>query len=123
MLSIRSLPTGEVPPAQLAAIRSLLDATLPHRQGQCFGTLAMQPITEHIRRADELGMLGTGAHRFYERLGWERWQGPSFVRRAGGFVDRTLHDDDGLMVFRTGPSATIDLSGPVTCQDRPGDCW
>jgi len=98
-------------------------ATLPHRRGEGLGTLVMEPITGQIRRTEELGVLGTGAYRFYERLGWERWQGPSYVRRRDGTVDRTPDDDDGLMVLRTGPSAAIDLAAPITCDDRPGDCW
>lgn len=98
-------------------------ATLPHRQGEGLGTLAMEPVTRQIRRAEEFGVLGTGAYRFYERLGWERWQGPSFVRRSDGSVERTAEDDDGLMVLRTGPSAAVDLTSPITCHDRPGDCW
>jgi aminoglycoside 2'-N-acetyltransferase I len=98
-------------------------ATLRRRRGEGLGTLAMEPITDQTRRAEELGVLGTGAYRFYERLGWERWQGPSFVRRRDGSVERTAKDDDGLMVLRTGPSAAIDLASSITCHDRPGDCW
>jgi aminoglycoside 2'-N-acetyltransferase I len=98
-------------------------ATLPDRRGQGLGTLAMQSITQRIRAAEELGVLGTGAYRFYERLGWERWQGPSFVRHTDGSVGRTPGDDDGLMVLRAGPSAGIDLASSITCHDRPGDCW
>lgn len=68
-------------------------------------------------------MLSTDAHRFYQRSGWERWRGPSFVRRVGGAVDRPAEDDDGLMVLRTGRRATVDLTASITCEDRPGDCW
>ena len=32
----------------------------------------------------ELGALGTGAHHFYERLGWQVWRGPLFVRTDDG---------------------------------------
>jgi aminoglycoside 2'-N-acetyltransferase I len=98
-------------------------AALPGRRGEGLGTLVMQSITQRIRAAEQFGVLGTGAYRFYERLGWERWQGPSFVRRADGSVERTAEDDDGLMVLRTGPSADIDLASPITCDNRPGDCW
>lgn len=98
-------------------------ATLPDRHAEGLGTRAMRPVNEHIRNRDELGVLGTGAHHFYERLGWERWRGPSFVRRSGGGLDRTADDDDGLMILRTGPSATVDLAAPITCEDRRGDCW
>ena len=60
---------------------------------------------------------------FYERLGWERWQGPTYVRTAVGELHRTEEDDDGVMVLRTGPTADLDLTGPLACEERPGDDW
>mgnify|MGYP006361481155 CR=1 FL=1 len=85
--------------------------------------MAVAPVTDLIRAGFELGALGTGRHSFYERLGWERWQGPTFVRTAEGDVRRTEEDDDGVMVLRTGPTADVDLTGPLVCEERPGDDW
>ncbi len=85
--------------------------------------MAVAPVTDLIRAGFELGALGTGRHSFYERLGWERWQGPTFVRTAEGDVRRTEEDDDGVMVLRTGPTADLDLTGPLACEERPGDDW
>ena len=51
-------------------------------RGEGHGTRAMTEITKIIRRNFELGALSTEAWPFYERLGWERWQGPTFVRTA-----------------------------------------
>jgi aminoglycoside 2'-N-acetyltransferase I len=116
----RTIEVGDVP-FRTGYVEGV--ATLPDRRGEGLGTLAMAPIGRHIRLASEFGVLGTGAYRFYERLGWERWQGPSFVRRNDGSVERTADDDEGLMVLRTGPSASVDLRSPLTCADRPGDCW
>jgi aminoglycoside 2'-N-acetyltransferase I len=75
-----------------------------------------------VRESFELGGLSTAHHHFYERLGWERWQGPTYVR-DGDDVIRTEEEDDGVMVLRFGPSATIDLTAPITCEARPGDDW
>jgi aminoglycoside 2'-N-acetyltransferase I len=97
-------------------------ATEPERHGAGLGTLVMARIVELVRDGHELGALGTGAHHFYERLGWERWQGPSYVRRAGG-LDRSEEEDDGIMVLRFGPTAGIDLRSPISCAERPGDDW
>jgi aminoglycoside 2'-N-acetyltransferase I len=82
----------------------------------------MERIGELIRSGYELGVLGTDAYHFYERLGWERWRGQSWVRRPGG-LERTAWDDDGLMLLRTGPSAAIALDGSISCDERPGDVW
>jgi aminoglycoside 2'-N-acetyltransferase I len=97
-------------------------AALPGRQGEGHGTRVMERAGALIRAGYALGVLGTDAHHFYERLGWERWQGESWVRRPGG-LERTAEDDDGLMVLRTGPSAAIALDGAIVCDERPGDVW
>lgn len=97
-------------------------ATEPRRQGQGLGTVAMRRLAEVIERSCELGALSTGEHHFYERLGWERWRGPSWVRDARR-ATRTPDEDDGIMVLRFGPSASIPLTDPITCEARPGDDW
>jgi aminoglycoside 2'-N-acetyltransferase I len=95
-------------------------ATAPKRQG--FGTLAMTEAGELIRRDFEIGALGTDAHEFYERLGWEHWRGPTYVRRGSG-VTRSKADDDGVMVLRFGPSRAVELTTAISCEERPGDDW
>ena len=83
----------------------------------------MRRATDHIRERYELGVLGTGEQHFYERLGWERWAGRSFVRGIDGAITATADEDPWLMVLRTGPSATLPLTGTLTCEWRPGDVW
>ena len=97
-------------------------ATAPDRQGEGFGDQVASEVTDLVRRSYELGALSTAHHAFYERLGWERWQGPSYVREADRVV-RTEDEDDGVMVLRVGPSVAIDLTAPITCPARPGDDW
>jgi aminoglycoside 2'-N-acetyltransferase I len=96
--------------------------TTPGRQGEGLGTLAMREIDTLIRRHHDLGALSTSAHGFYERLGWERWRGPTSVRTAAGVV-RTPDEDDGIMVLRFGPSAAVDLGATLSCEARRGDDW
>lgn len=91
-------------------------------RGEGHGTRAMIEIAKIIRRNFELGTLSTEAHPFYERLGWERWRGPTFVRRATGLT-RTEDEDGGIMVLRFGPSAGIDLTASMSCDERSGDDW
>ena len=98
-------------------------ATDPGRHGQGIGSLVMEEIGDIIRRDHELGALGTGRHAFYERLGWERWAGPTYVRTTGGGLARTPEEDDGVMVLRFGPSEGIALDGTISCEERDGDDW
>ena len=97
--------------------------TAPDRQRRGLGTRVMEAATAHIHERFELGCLGTGEWAFYERLGWERWRGPSFVRLEDGTVERSPDDDDGIMVLRTPATPPIDLRAPISCAWRPGDAW
>lgn len=96
-------------------------ATAPAWQRRGVGTLVMREAAALVRAAYDLGALSTGAHAFYERLGWERWRGPTYVRRGAERV-RTPDEDDGVMVLRVG-ATPVDLAAPIACDERPGDDW
>ena len=97
-------------------------ATHPSRHGEGLGSLVMRRLDEIIEAEFELGALSTSRHSFYGRLGWERWQGPSFVR-SGQQLVRTADEDDALMVLRRSGTADLDLTLPITCEARSGDDW
>lgn len=97
-------------------------ATVPARQGKGLGSLALAELMKVLRERFEFGALSTGRHRFYERLGWERWRGPTFVR-DGEELERTPDEDDGVMVLRFGPTAEADLGAAIACEARTGDDW
>lgn len=92
------------------------------RQSEGIGSLLMDDVNELIRADFEMGGLSTSSHPFYERLGWERWRGPTFVRHGGETI-RSEDEDDGVMVLRFGPSQTVDLTAPISCESRSGDDW
>ena len=97
-------------------------ATAPGRQRQGLGTSVMREVGSYINEHFQLGGLGTGSQGFYERLGWEIWQGPSAVRAPTG--SQPTPDDDGyIMVLRTPSSPDIDLTDPISCEWRRGDVW
>jgi aminoglycoside 2'-N-acetyltransferase I len=98
-------------------------ATEPGREGRGHGSAVMEAIQEVLQAEHELGVLSSGRISFYERLGWERWQGPTFVIVEDGTRRRTRDEDGGIMVLRFGPSADADLTLPIACHDRPGDAW
>jgi aminoglycoside 2'-N-acetyltransferase I len=83
----------------------------------------MRAANEHIVATYALGGLDTGSHGFYERLGWERWRGPTSVRAAEG-ERRTPEEDGYVMILRTpGTPADLDVDAPISCDWRPGDVW
>jgi len=97
-------------------------AVAPARQAGGFGSRLMEAIAADIAERFELGALGTGRHRFYERLGWRSWAGPSFVRMPDG--ERATPDEDGyIMVLATPTTPPVDRTGAISCDWRPGDIW
>ena len=97
-------------------------AVAPGLQGGGHGSVVMTAVTDWIRTRFELGALGTGRHGFYERLGWQTWQGPSSVRTPEG-ARRTPDEDGYIMVLATPASPPLDLTAPIACDWRPGDVW
>jgi aminoglycoside 2'-N-acetyltransferase I len=97
-------------------------ATAPAHQRKGYGSALMHPVSALIRERFELGALGTGEHAFYERLGWETWRGPSFVRTPSG-PQRTADDDGYILILRTPTSPPLRLTAPISCELRPGDVW
>lgn len=106
--------------------------SLAHR-GAGLGTRLMRAANELIQAEYELGALSTSLLTFYERIGWERWQGPTFVRSGdewkrtreedGGVWNRTREEDGGVMILRTPSSRDLDTADRICCEERPGDDW
>ncbi len=97
-------------------------ATLPAWRGKGIATRMMEAAGDHIRATCELGALSTGAHWLYERLGWTRWRGPTFVRTVDGLL-RTADEDDGIMVLRTSRTPPLTGAEALSCEWRAGDPW
>jgi aminoglycoside 2'-N-acetyltransferase I len=98
-------------------------ATDPAHQRQGLGTQVMRAVGGFIDAGDwQLAALGTGSQRFYERLGWRVWRGPSSVRAPAGDVP-TPEEDGYIMVRLTPRSPALDWGAPISCEWRPGDVW
>jgi aminoglycoside 2'-N-acetyltransferase I len=85
-------------------------------------TEVMRAAGDVITRSYDLGALSTGVPELYTPLGWESWQGPTYVNSPTG-RRRTKDEDDGVMVLRTGHTRTLDLTAELTCDWRTGDVW
>jgi aminoglycoside 2'-N-acetyltransferase I len=99
-------------------------ATRGDRRGRGLATLVMREVGRVIEEGYELGALadGTGIPGFYQRLGWEPWQGPTWVAGRHG-RERTAEDDGGVLVLRTPDTGELDPTGSITCDWRAGDVW
>ena len=109
----------ELPTAYVEAV-----AVLPERQRSGLGTEVMEVIDRMIDERYQLGALGTGSQPFYERLGWEVWRGPTWVRNRDGNLERSAGEDGGIMVRRTRSTPpALDLDAPIAVDWRPGEVW
>ena len=99
-------------------------ATREDRRGLGLATLVMAEAGKVVQESYELGALadGTRVPGFYQRLGWEAWQGPTWAAGPDGPV-RTAEEDGSVLVLTTLATGTLDLTGPLTCDWRPGDVW
>ena len=97
-------------------------ATHPDHRGRGYGTALMESVGAFIAERYRLGALSAGIPVFYERFGWQRWRGPTFVRRGDELL--TTPDDDGtVMVLATSTSAPFEITGPISCVWRAGEVW
>jgi aminoglycoside 2'-N-acetyltransferase I len=99
-------------------------ATRADRQGRGLATAVMTEVGRIIGEGYELGALGDGSGipGFYQRLGWETWQGPTFVAGPRG-RERTAEEDGSILVLRTPATGELDPAGPIVCDWRAGDVW
>jgi GNAT superfamily N-acetyltransferase len=99
-------------------------ATWPELKGHGQGTAVMREIGRIIGEEYALGALATGSNPFYERLGWETWRGPTYVRMLDGQRVRSAEEDGDVMVLRTPRTPPdLDLTGPIAIDWRAEEPW
>lgn len=96
-------------------------ATVKELQGSGLGTVVAALATAHIRLHYEIGAFGASKYHFYERLGWRRWQGPTFVLTEDG--PRPAAPDRGSVMALLPAGSTVDLAADLATDWRSGDIW
>ena len=99
-------------------------ATRADRRGRGLASLVMREVGRVVEGEYELGALadGSGIPGFYQRLGWETWQGPTWVAGPDG-PERTAEEDGSILVLRTPATAELDPTASITSDWRSGDAW
>ena len=115
----RWLQAGSNPPMRTAFVEAV--ATRPDCQRQGLGRRVMQRITAEVGARDfELAALGPADVDWYSRLGWERWRGPLSLRTGTGLV---ATPGEEVMVHRLPRTPPLDLSLPLSAEEREGEQW
>jgi aminoglycoside 2'-N-acetyltransferase I len=94
-------------------------ATHPAWQRRGYGTLAMTRLAEEIVGYD-LGALSPAAAKFYERLGWEGWRGPTAIRTDAGLLPTP---DEEIMILRLLQTPPLDPDAAISAEWREGEVW
>jgi aminoglycoside 2'-N-acetyltransferase I len=99
-------------------------ATRADRRRRGLATLVLREAGRLIEAGYQLGALGdgTGIPGFYQRLGWELWQGPTWADTPDGRV-RTAEEDGSVLVLRTPATGELDPAAALVCDWREGDLW
>jgi aminoglycoside 2'-N-acetyltransferase I len=118
MWVVRELQQDDRAPFRTAFIEAVATDPAFRRRG-----FASQLLTHLVRqlRNFELAALSPSDEHFYERLGWERWRGPLFIRTDEGLAPTP---DEPVMILRlerTPPD--LDIDRPLSAEWRPGELW
>jgi aminoglycoside 2'-N-acetyltransferase I len=97
-----------------------LVATDPAWQRRGFATAVMNRVAEDIRDYD-IGALSPFSVDYYARLGWERWQGPLFIRKDDDLLPTP--DDEDVMILRLPRTPELDLHATLSVEWREGEVW
>ena len=68
----------------------------------------------------DVAALSPARYGLYERLGWEQWRGPLYVRTANGML---ATPDEEVMIFRLPHTSQLNLDGPLSVEWREGEIW
>lgn len=118
MLVDRWLETPFLPALRTAYVE--LVATHPEMQGRGYASRLLRALVPRMPPC-VIGALSPSDDAFYERLGWELWRGPLFVRTSAG---PEPSPDERCMILRLPDTpVALDLDAPLSIEWRPGEVW
>lgn len=107
-------------------------ATEPSMQGQGLASQLMRFLTEyiqddiairtqlHIHEPYQLAALAPEDSNFYQRLGWELWQGNLWIRQEEKMI---ATPDDDVMVYRLARTPKFAVTEDLSAEWREGEWW
>jgi len=114
----RWLQVGTNPVMRTAYIEAVATKDVYRARG--FAATVMKRVAEEIQDF-ELGALSPFRVAYYERLGWEFWRGPLFIRTHEGLI-RTPREEN-VMILRLPRTPVLDLNAPLSAEWREGELW
>lgn len=107
----------EEPLMKTAYIEAMV--TDPFYRDRGYASMVLNRLVEELSDF-ELAALRTGFPEFYLRLGWQIWEGPTFIRTQEGM---TLTTGEPIMVLTLPNSPDIDIHASLSAEWREGELW
>lgn len=114
----RYLQAGTDPIMRTAYVEAV--ATDSNYRNRGFAASVMKYLIGEIQDF-ELAALSPFSLEYYERLGWEFWLGPLFIRTNDTLLPSP--DDEEVMIFRLPKTPTLDLNATLSAEWRTGELW
>ncbi|MDM4769010.1 GNAT family N-acetyltransferase [Solimonas sp. SE-A11] len=96
-------------------------ATLPEQQGRGYGSLVLSRMPSLFDDYD-IAVLSPSAEAFYQRLGWETWQGALSYRSPEG--EEIATPEEQVMIHRLPRTpAWLDTRTALSVDWRPLEVW
>jgi len=114
----RWLQADEGPLLRTAYVEAV--ATEKAFRGLGYASAIMKRVEEEIQGYD-LGALSPFSVAYYERLGWELWRGPLYIRTEKGLV--STPSDEHVMILRLPQTPALDVNVSLSAEWREGELW
>jgi aminoglycoside 2'-N-acetyltransferase I len=114
----RYLQAGTNPAMRTAYVEAVATEAKYRKRG--FASAVMKHLVGEIQDY-ELAALSPFNVAYYERLGWELWRGPLFIRKEEDLMPSL--DDEEVMIFRLPRTPVLDLNAPLSAEWREGELW
>jgi GNAT superfamily N-acetyltransferase len=95
-------------------------ATRPELQRRGFAGALLERLAREVTAYD-LAALSPSGQGLYQRLGWQLWRGPLFIRGDGRLIPTP---DEQVMILRLpGTPPELDLDAAMSAEWRAGELW
>ena len=114
----RYLQAGTNPMMRTAYVEAVATEAEYRRRG--FASAVMKHLVGEVQEYD-LAALSPFSVEYYQRLGWELWQGPLFIRTKDNLQPSL--DEEEVMIFRLPKTPLLDLTVSLSAEWRKGELW
>lgn len=113
----RFLQTDDQPPLRTAYVEAVATEARYRKRG--FASAVMTHLVGAIQDY-ELAALSPFSVDYYQRLGWELWQGALFIRLDPGLLHTP---DEEVMIYRLPRTPMLNLNAALSAEWRAGELW